>query len=237
MAGLCSYIWRNGFCFKADRTEFSISVSGVKYRRASLVEDIIIRYFTVHSKMLIEIWTVTALALFSAQYSYRADHKSVDPSYISLVNGTLKTCIYPGDKSFKKGSPTLPRAELRYLEEYSDEGAVQVSVDILEHPKDGEYSVWQAFGNGPVLMARRRLGQYQMVVWDGEPHIQATEDLVRNCTIVCGEQGYVRCDRYVSQGNIDCGDQLHLKLGIYAQGSKPSVRMCSAYGKVAWNKV
>lgn len=183
--------------------------------------------------MIIFEWTVVALALFSAQYSYRVDHTKLSERHISVVNGTLKTCIYEDDRSFKKGSPTLPRSELRLLEEFSDEGIKNATVKILSHPEvSKQFSLWQLFGNGPVVMVRNRLGQKQLVVWGGSPHIQPIEKFVEFCQVRCGPEGWVNCEGYTSFGEIDCGDSLHLKVGVYAQGSKPKDTMCSTYGQI-----
>lgn len=58
--------------------------------------------------MFIPIWTYAILVLFKYQYSHDAYKSPFNKSYIDVTsNGTLMTCIYPGDKSFKKGSPTL----------------------------------------------------------------------------------------------------------------------------------
>lgn len=177
-------------------------------------------------------WTAVVLAFFSAQYSYDANHAIIDESHIKVHNGTLVTCVYPSDKSFKKGSPTLARSELRLLKEYED-GLYEAGVELLEYPLgDEQFSLWQLFGKGPLVMIRQRIGQKQLVVFDGEPKIQVVSEFPERCIIKCGREGFVRCGVYSSIGNIKCGGKLHMKVGIYAQGEDPKSAMCSKYGAI-----
>ena len=95
--------------------------------------------------MFIPIWTYAILVLFKYQYSHDAYKSPFNKSYIDVTsNGTLMTCIYPGDKSFKKGSPTLPRAELRSIEEWgSPFYRLAFNVSVLKEPEGTDYSVFQ----------------------------------------------------------------------------------------------
>lgn len=185
--------------------------------------------------MIISVWSLALFSLFNVQFSHDKTNRS---EYFTVSNGTLTTCIYPGDRPFKKGSKTFPRAELRYLDEQID-GVYNLTVDLLSvtAPPGMDYSVYQLFGNGPLVMARKRFGKNQVVVFDGEPKFSPVEQFPKWCVIKCGPSGYVTCPGVQSFGDIDCGDSLHFKIGIYAQQMDPIGRTCSSYGPVSFNAV
>lgn len=191
--------------------------------------------------MHIVTWTTLALALFNVQYSYDVTKTPVDESHLSITNGTLKTCIYPSDKPFKKGSKTFPRSELRCLEEYNGNNVYTFAVNHtrLPLPPTTDFSVWQVFGSGkPLLMLRHRSGQPQMVVFDGEPKIQPVESIPKECTLDC-KVGKVTCGRYeasIKPGKLRC-KSVHLKVGVYSQQTKPKSKTCIEYREIKSMKV
>jgi len=181
--------------------------------------------------MLISYWTWAIVALFKWQYSYDVRHSPIDMAHINITEGVLRSCIYKGDRSFKKGSPTLPRAELRSIYEADGNRPYKFEVEILSVPNGTDYSVWQIFGDGsPLLMVRHRNNQKQLVVFDGSPKIQTLGGFPRSCTLDC-TKGIVRCGDTVSLGQFKC-KKLYFKLGVYAQGTKPRKGMCVDYGRV-----
>jgi len=185
--------------------------------------------------MFIPIWTYAILVLFKYQYSYDAYKSPFNKSYIDVTNnGTLMTCIYPGDKSFKKGSPTLPRAELRSIEEWGNPFyRLAFNVSVIKEPKGTDYSVFQVFGGGsPLLMIRHRKGRKEMVVFDGLPKIQAITTWPKSCIVDCKAK-QVDCDGWQSKGQLDCSS-LYFKVGVYAQGQKPKDKMCIEYGAIKY---
>lgn len=188
--------------------------------------------------MQILYWSLSLLTLFNVQYSYDISKVPIDNDHVSIINGTLRTCIYPKDRTFKKGSPTFPRSELRLLEEQVD-GTYNASVEVksVEAVAGMDYSVWQLFGNGPMVMNRVRFGKKQVVVFQGTPKFTQVDEFPNWCTIKCGPSGFVVCPGVQSFGEIDCGDSLHLKVGIYAQQMKPKAVTCSEYGVISLDTV
>lgn len=182
--------------------------------------------------MLITYWTWALVSLFKWQYSYNVPHQPIDVKYINVTQEHfLRSCIYATDRSFKKGSSTLPRAELRSIYEANGTLPYKFEVDIKSVPNGTDYSVWQIFGDGsPLLMVRHRNGQKQLVVFDGTPKIQTLGGFPRTCTLDC-TKGKVKCGETVSTGQFKCG-KLYFKLGVYAQGQKPRNTMCVEYGRV-----
>lgn len=186
--------------------------------------------------MLILSWSLTLLtALFNVQYSYLAPHEIVDVNHITVTNGTLVTCIYPGDASFKKGSGTHPRSELRSKLEMP-KGIYNISVDVLSVPNGTDYSLYQVFGKGkPLLMIRHRKGNREMVVFDGKPKIQKLNSWPEFCEVDCLGQS-VRCGSVVSRGRLKC-ESLYFKVGVYHQGykrDKLEVVKCASFGRVSY---
>jgi hypothetical protein len=180
-------------------------------------------------------WTVQALALFSLQYSYKSSREESD--YIRVANGTLRSCIYEGDRAFKRGSSTYPRAEARLLGSLPD-GQYKAGVDVKEFARTPhiDYSLWQLFGSGPLVMSRYRQGGWQLVVFDGKPKIQKLTYPALNCVITCNES--VICDQGVkSVGKIKCKNKLYMKIGAYAQQMEPNATLCVTYGAVYIEKV
>lgn len=147
--------------------------------------------------------------------------------------GTLRTCVYPSDKAFKKGSATQPRSELRYLSDVKSFGKIfNFEVEIKSFPNGTDFSLWQVFGNkSPLLMIRHRGGVKQMVVFDGTPKIQTLRDFPKACQVDCIKKR-VSCGSYVSEGKLKC-DELYFKVGLYHQG-KEKIKdiLCSEYGAV-----
>lgn len=181
--------------------------------------------------MLIQFWTIGLLALFNVQYSYDVAKVPVDAQHVGIVNGSLRTCIYPKDRSFKKGSKTFPRSELRSLEEFNGKGLYSFYVNYTSLPEGTDYSVWQVFGGGkPLLMIRSRKDEKQMVVFDGDPKIQIVSELPKHCEVDC-HNDVVRCGEYVSEGSLRC-TELHMKVGVYAQQTKPKKETCIEYGVI-----
>lgn len=188
--------------------------------------------------MQILYWTVQALALFSLQYSYK--HDLPQDSYISVKNGSLRSCIYKGDSAFKRGSKTYPRSEVRLLGSLLD-GSYKAGISVMELAKAPhiDYSLWQLFGRGPLVMTRYREGGWQLVVFDSESKslkIQKIPSPVLTCTIVCGHS--VQCDQGLPvAGNIKCGNKLYMKIGVYAQQMKPNDTLCVTYGPMFLQKL
>lgn len=185
--------------------------------------------------MFIDFWTFATLSLFAIQYSYDIPLTPPDSAHISINNGTFTSCIYPSDKPFKESSKTYPRSELRLLQERPD-GTYNVSVEILNIDTDSQqqYSLWQLFGNSPLLMIRYRNDQKQMVVFKGKPKIQTISQWPSSCSLLCGRNGYVKCDSYISYGRINCKNKLHLKIGAYSQQMQPTAPTCITYGNVSF---
>lgn len=187
--------------------------------------------------MIVSIWNATVLSLFAVQYSYNVSHTNIDRDHIRIENGTLVSCIYPWDLSFKEKSDTLPRSELRLLEERVD-GVYKVAVNVSEVPPlDTEFSVWQIFARSPLFMMRRRGGSFQMVTFKGKPKIINVPRILGECEVKCGVGGYVRCDEFVSWGTMRCKNSLHVKVGIYAQGTQPFKEMCGKYNEFSITSV
>jgi len=177
-------------------------------------------------------WTLALVSLFNVQYSYDVSKEPIDSSYIAIHNGTLRTCIYPEDKPFRKGSDTYPRAELRSREEFEyRKGTYMFHVNFTNLPNATDFSVWQVFGGGkPLLMVRHRDGQKQLVVFDGCPKIQEVTELPSECTVDC-KAGKVTCGVFYSYGKLKCR-KVHLKLGVYSQQKNPEEKMCIDYNEV-----
>lgn len=160
----------------------------------------------------------------------------MDLRHINVTqNGTLLTCIYPEDKSFKKSSSTHPRSELRSKLEVPL-GNYSLSVDVLSVPNGTDYSLYQVFGKGkPLLMIRHRKGRKEMVVFDGKPKIQALPGWPRQCIVNCLER-YVRCDNVTAKANLKCRD-MYFKLGVYHQGfkrDKLNEVKCATFGRISY---
>jgi len=138
--------------------------------------------------MNIYFWTYALLAFFNVQYDYKVSKVPLSDKYIHISDGVLRTCIYPGDRSFKRGSPTFPRSELRLKEERVD-GIYNASVQVLNVTAHSEmdYSVWQLFGNGALVMNRKRFGKFQVVVFDGTPKFTEVESL-RKQVVDCNSE-------------------------------------------------
>jgi len=183
--------------------------------------------------MLITYWTWAIIAMFNWQYSYNQRHQPIDVKYINVTHEHfLRSCIYANDRPFKKGSSTLPRAELRSLYKADPSLPYSFEVELLKVPNGTNYSLWQIFGGGsPLLMVRHRSGQKQLVVFDGTPKMQTVSEFPRACSLNCAG-GTVKCGNYVSRGNFKCQD-MYFKIGVYAQGSKPRETMCAEYGRVS----
>lgn len=207
-------------------------------------------FVVLETAMLITYWTYALIALFNWQYSYDVKHLPMDVSHIQVINGSLVTCIYPSDRSFKKGSKTLPRSELRSLYEAPGSFPYTFEVNVSSVPKGTDYSVWQVFGDGsPLLMLRHRQGVKQMVVFDGQPKIQQIADWPTSCTVDCpGKKVFCNVKKesgagatggvetvalVVSSGNLKCS-KMYFKVGVYAQGRKPSEKMCIVYEGVKY---
>lgn len=181
--------------------------------------------------MLITYWTWALVALFKWQYSYNVRQNPIDMAHINVTGGSLRSCIFSSDRSFKKGSSTLPRSELRSIYEANGSLPYKFEVELLSVPNGTDYSVWQIFGGGsPLIMVRHRNGQKQLVVFDGTPKIQTLGGFPRTCILDCA-RGRVKCGDTVSTGQFKC-ERLYFKLGVYAQGTKPRNTMCVEYGRV-----
>lgn len=180
--------------------------------------------------MNIKFWTTAVLALFKPEFSF----DSTFEKHFNLHDGFLTTCVYAEDKPFKEKSPTFPRSELREIEEYDHN--INVTVDVIDHnvTSDFDYSLWQIFDKKPFLMIRKRLGQKQLVAFDGKPKIQEIKHWPKNCIITCGRKGKIDCEGYVAEGRFKC-KELHLKLGIYSQQMNPKTTQCLSYGEVSIN--
>lgn len=184
--------------------------------------------------MFVKFWTTATLALFTAQYDWTVPKDPLDPSRVSVNNGSLSLCLFESDKSFKEKTDTLPRTELRLIEEFSDgifNASVVMSNISLTNPAS-QYSVWQLFGSKPLLMLRVRNGVKQMVVFSGKPKIQVISDWPRWCVVKCGRYGSVQCGETSSFGRIRCKDKLHMKLGPYFQGEALG-DICITYNEVS----
>jgi len=189
--------------------------------------------------MYIQAWSLALIAMFNWQYSYDVRHSPMDASHLTVTaNETLLSCIYPQDKAFKKGSKTFPRSELRSLLEPKGSTAYNFSVEIKKLPEGTDYSVWQVFGNGsPLLMVRHRQGKKQLVVFDGQPKIQVTQQFPKWCVVDCPKSSVYCEGGYKSTGSLKCRDSMYFKLGIYNQQSKPIVKRCVEYGSINYFKL
>lgn len=157
----------------------------------------------------------------------------MDEARVSVSNGTLSTCIYPGDKPFKKGSNTYPRSELRSLEERNGTIPYLFEVEVLQLPNGTDYGIWQVFGGGsPLLMIRHRLGEHQMVVFDGSPKITRMSEFPKSCVVDC-KGGIVTCGSFSSKGSLKCED-MYFKVGIYSQAAKVEEKRCVVYGRTKY---
>lgn len=188
--------------------------------------------------MLISLWSWYLVSLFNWQYSYQLKHFPIQYDHINITaSGNLLTCIYPTDKSFKKGSSTFARSELRSLYEPPGNLPYKFGTDIKALPNGTDYSVWQVFGNGsPLLMLRHRKGEKQMVVFDGSPKIQTVREFPKECLVDC-RAGKVSCGEYISSGSLKCNESMYFKIGVYAQQVKPKTKMCIEYGSTYYFKL
>lgn len=184
--------------------------------------------------MLIIKWSWALISLFNWQYSYDVSHVPIDKNHINVTsNGTLMSCIYPSDKTFKKGSPTDPRSELRSLYEADNISPSRFEVEILKLPNGTNYSVWQVFGDRkPLLMIRHRKGVKEMVVFNGVPKIQPVSEFPPSCVVNCRKQVVV-CGNYSSSGIPIC-NKLYFKIGVYQQHERISNVRCVEYGRTKY---
>ncbi len=109
------------------------------------------------------------------QYSYPAMEKfplnnSPNPDYFKIEDGKLVVNVYKGDKTFKQGSPTDPRSELRFLANVYDdiEYVYSWTSTLTKYTTGDQFCFAQIFASdGPNIMLRFRNGSYQLIASRG----------------------------------------------------------------------
>lgn len=103
---------------------------------------------------------------YDKQDGYSATNPNPDYFKLSQPNG-LEVNLYSDDKTFKSGSPTDPRVEIRGLATVNDNTHYVFSLDqfIVNYPTNFEYSWMQVFGgSSPNIMLRYRSGAFGLIV-------------------------------------------------------------------------
>lgn len=166
----------------------------------------------------------------------QSDYKS--PQDLTFSKWGLGMHLFKDSEPFKKGSDTLGRTELRFLDRVEDDVIYRwdfvMTVAVL--PDGTQFSFAQVFGaKGPNIMLRWRNGRYELLCKSsGKPNLglsagKASQDigqrhswtilfkLSKKNGFVCVYKDNVNVGQIL--GDTSGGDNSYLKLGPYYQGS------------------
>lgn len=172
---------------------------------------------------------------WNMQYDYDRSEKGIWQDNFSYNHDGVVISLLDGDKTFKRGSDTMPRAELRLtLELGADEVEASVNYQLdPETPSRMQYSIMQAFDRDPVAMVRKRDGVWQFVVFNAkkDKKIKPIDSFPGSGKLTIrvkqGKEGglvSLLIDDKVTietKARVKSRDELHFKIGPYAQQMLP----------------
>lgn len=172
---------------------------------------------------------------------YQSQNCKIECSYdikdsrerIGEEDGKTVCLLMPTDLPFKKKTDTLPRTELRCVDEYVGYDSVTITTGFqLESANSNdEFAVFQVFARSPYVMLRRLVTGWEVICFEAVDRHQKirkvevdpiwTDVIVNIKKIDDKHQAVTVVINKVELPTIECKlklrDQLHWKLGPYAQ--------------------